>query len=154
MNSLVVYTNNPATADFLEAKRPEITVKWLASTSIDVLAATRTALNKGAVLLSDPMAGTRGTLPLFASVPAAARISSPGNRGMINPFMSLLIVSQPGGMLDFMSVKRLDETIGQYKKNAKSRFIRHNDDAIRNFQISDVENLAAALSAHEQKNIF
>jgi hypothetical protein len=48
--------------------------------------------------------------------------------------------------VDFHSLKRLDEALSLYKKNAKLRFIAHSDDSIQHFQAVDLKIMLHTLS--------
>ena len=144
MSRLIVYTNNPITAEFFEAKNQNIELKWVASASIEVLTAVRTVIHQGAVLLSDPLSGMRNTQPLFSRVTTTSRAAPISKMNAISPFLSLLI-TQPKDTVDFMSVKRVDEAISTYKKNARLRFKSHNEEALKNFKIADLDTLLFTL---------
>jgi len=148
-----VYTNNSVVADFFENKGLPVEIKWIAAPAINVLEAAKTAARLGAVILSNPMAGVRTTQPLFGpssfEKPPSAGGRSQTSIRSINPYLSVLS-TQGGGMVDFVSVKNLDEALQLYKKNARLRFVAHTDDTIKVFQSNDLEMLLATLTALEQ----
>ena len=97
--------------------------------------AARAAIRQGASLISDPLAGVRSPGP--KSPPKA-----------FNPYVSI-VVSQPLEAVDFQSVKRIDEALAVYRKNAKLRFYPHSDDAILAFQELDMNMLVAAVPEYK-----
>jgi len=58
-----------------------------------------------------------------------------------------MLVSEPNETVDFLSVKNVDAAISFYKKNARMRFMSHKEDALKSFQISDLEAVAAILAS-------
>ncbi|MCL2216491.1 MAG: hypothetical protein FWB91_05655 [Defluviitaleaceae bacterium] len=147
MDKYTVFTNNSIVVEFLENKGLPMEIKWVAASAVEVLSAAKTAARQGAIVLSNPLAGVRSASPLFSpsNLPptpgrgAAQKISS------INPYLTIL-VSPVMETVDFSSVQRIDEALGLYKKNARLRFLAHNDDAIKAFQTSDLEIIIATLA--------
>ena len=111
--------------------RDDCEVKWQSSPAMEVLVAARAAIRQGASLVSDPLSGVRSQGP--NSTPKA-----------FNPYVSI-VVTQPLESVDFQSVKRIDEALAVYRKNAKLRFYPHSDDAILTFQELDMKLLIAAV---------
>ena len=128
--SCVIYTNNPQALQHFE-KRSDCQVKWQGSSAMEVLETAKAAIKKGAALISDPLVGVR--IPTPGAKPQA-----------FNPYVSI-VVTPPGESLDFQSVRRIDEALAVYRKNAKLRFYPHSDDAINMFQAIDMDMLAAAV---------
>ena len=147
MDNNTVYTNNSVIIEFFEHKGMTVDTKFFAAPAIEVLTSVKTAVNHGAVLLSNPLAGVRNTNPVFPSAKFSTS-SRPNTQKVtaINPYISLL-VSQANGTVDFQSARKLEEALTVYKKNARLRFMPHNDEAIKNFQLSDLELILFALSA-------
>jgi hypothetical protein len=142
-----VFTNNNVVAEFFKQKDDlGCTVKWVTAPAMDVLTAARVAIRKGAVLVSNPMMGM--DIPAVHA-PVKPRFPSPTaakpNPTILNPYLSL-IVTEPEEAVDFQSVKRVDEALSLYKKNAKLRFIAHSDDSIQHFQMIDLKCMLQALS--------
>jgi len=151
-----VFTNNSIVAEFFEERDGgPIEVKWVSAPAIDVLAAAKTAAHQGAIILSNPMQGVRTTQPLFGPssfdrppASGSGSRSAPSVRS-INPYLSVL-AAPATGMVDFVSVKNIDEALTLYKKNARLRFIAHGDDMIKAFQAADMEMLLATMTALEK----
>lgn len=155
MKDYTVYTNNSYVAEFFEDKNLPIEVKWVAAPAMDVLAAAKSAAHLGAVILSNPMSGVRTSQPLFGPSsferpPTAGRSPSSASPKIrsINPYLSVL-AGPSRGTVDFVSVKNIDEALTLYKKNARLRFVAHNDDTVKTFQSSDLEMLLATITALE-----
>ena len=120
---------------------PEI--HWLNGTALEVIASARTAISRGAILLSDPMAAIRPTISLFPGTRSSS--SAPD----INPFKSLLAVSDEevkGFLLDFNSMTLITEAMRLYKKNARLRYAALDDNASRNFQLMDFESMLKTIA--------
>ncbi|MCL1862552.1 MAG: hypothetical protein FWF78_03185 [Defluviitaleaceae bacterium] len=155
MDKFTVFTNNSIVADFFQERAGgPIEIKWVAAPAIDVLSAAKTAAHQGAVILSNPMQGVRTSQPLFGpssfdrnTPPPPAGRSAPSVRS-INPYLSVL-AGPAQGMVDFVSVKNIDEALTLYKKNARLRFVSHGDDTIKAFQAADMEMLFATITAIE-----
>jgi hypothetical protein len=152
MDSLTVFTNNSVVAEFIEHKGLVIDVKWIAAPAMDVLAAAKTAAQLGAVVLSNPMSGVRTAQSLFGSSSfekppsVGARSLTPPKIRSINPYLSVL-AAPSRGTVDFVSVKNVDEALTLYKKNARLRFIAHNDDTIKAFQAVDLESFIHTMAS-------
>lgn len=150
-----MFTNNHIVADFFDERQDgPIEVKWVAAPAIEVLAAAKTAASQGAFILSNPMQGVRTTQPLFGPSsferpPASGASKNPPTIRSINPYLSVL-AAPACGMVDFISVKNIDEALTLYKKNARLRFIAHGDDTIKAFQAADMEMLLATMTALEK----
>ncbi|MCL1843779.1 MAG: hypothetical protein FWF79_08195 [Defluviitaleaceae bacterium] len=152
MDNYTVYTNNSIVAEFFQQKEFPIEVKWVAAPAMDVLAAAKNAARLGAVVLSNPSAGVRTAAPplfspaTFDKPPASpTSASNPPKIRSINPYLSVL-AGPSKGTVDFNSVKQLDEALSLYKKNARLRFVAHNDDTIKAFQAVDLEMLLNTLA--------
>ncbi|MCL2355815.1 MAG: hypothetical protein FWC70_01490 [Defluviitaleaceae bacterium] len=142
-----IYTNNSVVADFFGEKVAQYELKWVAAPAISVLEAVKGATRHGAIIKSDIMSGTREPQQLFGS--SFERIQTPDSRApirSINPYLSV-ITESGSGLVDFDSVKNIDEALRLYKKNAKLRFAAHNDDAIRRFQTDDMDVILVTLGA-------
>jgi hypothetical protein len=143
---LTVFTNNNVTADFFKLKKElECTVKWINAPAMDVLVAARVAIRKGAILASNPMIGV--SVPAVQA-PGKPRFPSQTNKvnpTIFNPYLTVL-TTEPGDTVDFQSLKRLDEALSLYKKNAKLRFVAHSDDSIQHFQAIDLRCMLQTLS--------
>ena len=139
MGSLVVYTNNGIVVEFFETKDAGVNVKWISAPVTEVLIAAKSAISKGSVLYSSPLAGvkTKPKLP-FGQKPTGIAISS------VNPYLSLL-VSPPGKTMDFESARTIDNAIKVHKKSGKLRFISYDEDEIFEFQTTDLETLLATI---------
>ena len=149
MDKLTVFTNNGVVVEFFTQKDIQVDIKWIAAPAIEVLAAAKHAARLGSVILSNPMVGLQTALPFFGSSGFDKSLSA-GSKAprikAINPYLSVL-ASPPEEMVDFISVKNIDDALALYKKNARLRFIAHNDDAIRKFQTDDIETLLNTLTA-------
>ncbi|MCL2386106.1 MAG: hypothetical protein FWC89_01015 [Defluviitaleaceae bacterium] len=143
-----VYTNNSIVAEFFADKDMPVEVKWVASPAIDVLSAAKTAVRLGAVILSNPMSGVRTNQPLFGPSTFERPKNTETKIWSINPYLSVLSRSAHG-TVDFISVKNIDEALALYKKNARLRFVSHNEDTIKAFQAVDLETLLATMTAIE-----
>ena len=153
MGALQLYTNNSQAAEFFDQDEFPIEVKWIGTTTMDVLTAAKSAVRQGGLLLSNPLSGIRIVPPQIfppssrsAPKPFAAKNSSEPKISSINPYLSLL-VTEPLNTVDFASVKRVDEALTLYKKNARLRFLAHSEEAIKNFQTLDLQIMIATLSA-------
>jgi len=147
MDNFTLFTNNSIVAEFFTNKEMPIEVKWIAAPTMEVLIAAKNAAKQGAVILSNPLQGVRTSQPIFspsAKPPPPGRQAS--NISSINPYLTVL-TSPPGDTVDFGSVKRIDEALSLYKKNARLRFLSHNDEAIKTFQAVDLE-ITLATIAH------
>ncbi|MCL1883660.1 MAG: hypothetical protein FWF81_07920 [Defluviitaleaceae bacterium] len=151
MDNYTVFTNNSIVAEFLAQKGLPVEVKWVAAPALEVLAAAKSAAHLGAVVLSNPMSGVRTSQPLFGpssfEKPPAVGATPPKIRS-INPYLSVL-AGPSRGTVDFVSVKNIDEALTLYKKNARLRFIAHNEDTIKAFQAVDLEALLHTMAALE-----
>jgi len=146
MDNYTIFTNNSIVAEFLEQKGLPIEVKWVAAPAIEVLSAAKSVARQGCVVISNPLAGVRNAAPPMFSAPITP--PSPGRTGKIasiNPYLSVL-VSPKLDTVDFNSVKRVDEAMTVYKKNARLRFLSHTDEAIKLFQTADLEIIVATLA--------
>ena len=113
---------------------------------MDVLNAARVLIRRGAVLSSNPLVGVN--VPTKQAAPRNVRtnlLPTKPSTAIFNPYLTV-ITSAPGEALDFQSLKKVDEAIALYTKNAKLRFVAHNDDAIAHFQMIDVRSMLQALS--------
>jgi hypothetical protein len=155
MEEYTIFTNNSVVAEYFNEKNLPVEVKWVAAPAMDVLAAAKSAAHLGAVVLSNPMSGVRTAQPLFGaasferpqSAPARTPSSPPKIRS-INPYLSVL-AGPSRGTVDFVSVKNIDEALTLYKKNARLRFVAHNDDTIKAFQANDLEIMLATITTLE-----
>ena len=150
MDKYTIFTNNSIVAEFLKDKGLPIDTKWVAAPAIEVLAAAKSAAHQGSIVVSNPLAGVRfATHPLFSQStlpPTPGRGSNATQKiASINPYLSLL-VSPTLDTVDFSSVRRVDEALNLYKKNARLRFLAHNDDAIKAFQTADLQILVAIMT--------
>lgn len=156
LDNFTVFTNNAVAIEFFEHKEIVVDTKWFASTAIEVLKSVKTAVRNGSVLVGNPLSGVRNAASLFSSgtkPPPTGRTAAP-KVSSINPYISLLITKE-GSTVDFQSVKKLDEALDIYKKNARLRFVTHNDEAVKNFQILDLEGILLTLSGLSTgKNLF
>lgn len=148
-----IFTNNSFVAEFFEHKSFPVEIKWVAAPAMEVLAAAKSAAHLGAVILSNPMAGVRTSQQLFGpsgfeKPPSLGARSAPPKIRSINPYLSVL-ASPARGTVDFVSVKNIDEALTLYKKNARLRFLSHNDDTIKAFQATDLEMLISTITALE-----
>ncbi|MCL2225944.1 MAG: hypothetical protein FWB96_13330 [Defluviitaleaceae bacterium] len=152
MDDYTVYTNNSVVAEYFAEKELPIEVKWVAAPAMEVLSAAKSAAHLGAVILSNPMSGVRTSQPLFGPAsferPNSRASSAPPKIRSINPYLSVL-AGPSRGTVDFVSVKNIDEALTLYKKNARLRFVGHNDDTIKAFQSLDLETLLATITAIE-----
>ncbi|MCL2372045.1 MAG: hypothetical protein FWC78_01405 [Defluviitaleaceae bacterium] len=154
-----IYSNNPTLEEILERNRliqlsddAMVEIVSITSSSMAVLNATKAAVRQGATLLSNPFAGLR-TAWLANQILSPAPITPHtideayiAKISAISPFISLL-TTPPQEMIDFASIKILDQAIAIYKKKSKLRFIPHSDNLIRDFQATDCSNVADALRA-------
>lgn len=142
-----VFTNNNAVAEFFKQKKElPCTVRWVSAPAMEVLSAARVLVRQGAVLASNPMVGVNlpaKPTPQKSSRPAL--FPTKNAPAIFNPYLTI-ITSQPAEILDFQSLKQVDEALTVYKKNAKLRFIAHSDDAIAHFQMVDMRCFLQALS--------
>jgi len=144
-----IHTNNNMVADFFKQRKElACTVKWVGAPAMEVLNTARTAIKQGAVLVSNPKIGVN--LPTKQATPKNGRpalFPTKAAPPVFNPYLSV-ITAPPGEgeAIDFQSMKSIDEALAVYKKNAKLRFIAHNDDAIAHFQMVDVHGMMQALT--------
>jgi hypothetical protein len=142
-----VYTNNSSAAEFFKQKTDlPFTIKWVSASAMEVLVAVHAAVKKGARLVSNPLVGANlpsrqasaknARPPLFPTKPPPA---------IFNPYLTV-ITTPTDDSLDFTSLKKVDDALAIYKKNAKLRFIAHNDDAIAHFQMIDLRSMLQAMS--------
>jgi hypothetical protein len=142
-----LYTNNNVVADFFKEKKDlPVTVKWVSAPAMEVLTAARFAVRKGAVLVSDPMTGVNIPTVQAPGKPRFPSHAKQENPTIFNPYLTLLL-TEPGETIDFQSMKQVDEALTLYKKNAKLRFIAHNDESIQHFQLIDLKSLLLVLAA-------
>jgi len=143
--SYTIITNNPLVQRFLagdsDAINPNIKVevKFQGSPAMDILTATRVAIRQGASLTSDPQVGVRTAL----TRPSA--VGGPAKPIAFNPYVSVIVAEQ--GTVDFGSLKKIDEALELYRKNARLRFLAHSDEAVAQFQTADMDMLVAVLAA-------
>jgi len=163
-----VFTNNPILGGHFK-QHPEMSgpdskleVKFLAIPAMDVLIAARGAVRQGAALISDPQVGIRLSQARPQRPPQGMRPSPVGfvdkkispfspsfNSGKpvaFNPYVSVA-VTVPQESMDFQSIKKIEEAISLYRKNAKMRIIAHSDEAIQQFQEADMQVIMAVLAA-------
>ena len=133
MREFIVFSNNPATANFYNHHHMNDNLRWVAANTMEVLSATKAAILKGAVLKSDPLSGFKMQTTIFSAKPT-----------IVNPLLSLAVIQKPG-QVDFNSVKTIEAAMTEFKKNARLRFKSHNDDAMNNFQMMDLEILVKVL---------
>ncbi|MCL2363165.1 MAG: hypothetical protein FWC71_00705 [Defluviitaleaceae bacterium] len=142
-----IFTNNSSVADFFKQKKEfDCTVKWVAAPAMDVLSAARLLIRQGAALASNPLVGVN--LPTKQATPRNTRpplFPTQQSSAIFNPYLTI-ITSAPGEAVDFQSLKKIDEAITVYKKNAKLRFAAHTDDAIAHFQMIDMRCMLQSLS--------
>jgi hypothetical protein len=132
-----VLTNNNVVAEFFKQKKElGCAVKWVSAPAMDVLTAARAAVRQGAVLVSNPMAGVN--MPAVRAPDNARRLSTVPRPAIFNPYLTLLVTGT-GETVDFQSLKGLNEALALYKKNARLRFIAHDDNAIQHFQMVDFQ---------------
>ena len=151
----MIFTNNPAVVEQLKAQPDgRYDIKWIGSPAMDVLVAARAAVHQGGTLVSNPLTGVRMNNNPFQPQNLRARnekqtignISKSDKPIAFNPYVSVLVAS-PQGAVDFQSVKRIDEALAVYRKNARMRFIAHSDDMVKRYQGMDVEHLLSVLTA-------
>ena len=151
-----IFTNNPVLAEFIK-QQPEMEsheVKLMSTPAMDVLLAVKSAIRQGAATVSNPMAGVRMTPPRLVKPQSREKPAGPigiekpatGKPVAVNPYVSIAVTTKQEAV-DFKSIKAVDEAIELYRKNARLRFIGHSDEAIKSFQIADMEMLASVLSA-------
>jgi hypothetical protein len=145
-----IYTNNNVVAEFFGPKKElNCTIKWVAAPAIDVLTAARVLIRQGAVLMSNPLVGISSP----PTSPTRVRsLISPSKQVIVNPYLSVL-TSEPFDTVNFHSIKGIDSALTAYKKNAKLRFIAHNDDAVKHFQLIDLRSIVQTLSAVLKRDI-
>jgi hypothetical protein len=124
LTAFTIFTNNPMVYERFQKAIPDDVI-WVNAGAQDVLAKVRSAVNKGAVLLSHPFSG--------------------GLKPGLSPYKSIL-VSKSLPQADFQSAKRIDEALSVYKKNAKLKYMSYNDKVLNDFQMIDLDSIAAALS--------
>ena len=130
----VIITNNPMVSNYFTSHpHPKIQVKLQSSPAMEVLVAARATIRQGAALISNPLAGVR------------MRRAEPTPEAF-NPYVSM-VVTAPGGAVDFQSIKRIDEAIAIYRKNARLRFLPHSDEAVMKFQEVDMSLLVSTLAS-------
>lgn len=138
--TFTVITNNSMVADYIEKNKIPIELKWVATAAIEVLTTAKSAVHTGAVLISNPEYGIKKQSgSIFGSTNKVPQNGLVENRVVsISPYLTI-ILSPSVETLDFNSVKIISNTIALYKKNARQRFLAHNDEAIRAFQTYDLE---------------
>ena len=136
---MIIFTNNPIAVTHFKQTGADYDVRWMATPAMEVLAAARTAIHQGSVLCSNPMSGVQTRVSRLADKKADQPIA-------INPYISLA-VTPPQDAVDFGSVKRINEALSIYRKNARLRFFAHNDDAVMMFQMADMDVLLSVLAA-------
>ena len=143
-----VFTNNNGAIEFFK-QRPELdcTVKWVGAPAMEVLKTARGLVQQGAALASNPLVGidvpAQKATPRLTNNPASLLMR---RSVIVNPYLTVITTTQPGGTVDFKSLKKMNEAVTAYKKNAKLRFIAHNDDTIAHFQAVDLREMLQALS--------
>ena len=148
----MIFTNNPILVEYLKGQPDEafdvndFEIKWVGAPAMDVLTAVRAAIHQGAALVSSPLAGVRMNPPRRTDSRTGHRILPPSKPVAFNPYLSVAVSAQQESV-DFQSVKRIDEALSVYRKNARLRFIAHNDDAVNQFQMADMNMLLSFLSS-------
>ena len=138
-----IYTNNNAVAEFFKQHHElPCVVKWVSAPAIDVLIAARTNIRKGATLISDAQTG----IHIPSKNPATAA------HHVINPYLTV-IITEMNDTIDFKSIKQIDNALSIYKKNAKTRFISHKDEALQHFQVNDLKHMLYTLQEKADINL-
>jgi len=157
-----IFTNNSVLADYIK-QQPEMTgyeLVWMSAPAMEVLVAVRAAVRQGAVLVSNPLSGVRMSQSRADKKTQGPKrggftdkpLSFGGRPVAFNPYVSVL-VTPPQDSVDFQSVKRIDEAVAVYKKNAGLRFSGRSDESIKQFQITDMDALMSVLTEiREQKS--
>ena len=135
---MIIYTNNPVVSAHFAQAEADCDVRLVTASAMDVLSAARSAVNRGSVLCSDPMAGVHSRRVRLAGKVEDKPLA-------INPYLSLAVTPAQDAV-DFKSVQRINEAVSSYKKNARLRFMAHNDDAVLNFQKADLDILLSVLA--------
>ena len=146
-----IFSNNPLLAEYAKNHGQDYEIILLTTPAMEVLVAAKTALRQGAVLVSDPLVGVRmrPTRPGPRIKDTGGFVDKPLETGRpvaFNPYVSVVATSTKYAV-DFQSVKRIEEALSLYRKNARMRIIAHNDDAIASFQMADMEMLVSVLEA-------
>ena len=144
----VIYTNNSAVAAYFENLHPQ--VKWFNTPAVEVLAGAKSAAQLGCIILSSLTTGINAS-SRFEFKPSETKTSQ--KIRTLNPFLSIL-VSCEQKTVDFDSVKNADEVLATYKRNARLRYLSHNDEEIRLFQAIDLQHLTDTITALEKMGIL
>ena len=151
MEKFTIVTNNSIVLEFYNKKELPVEIKWVATPATDVVSVARSAVHQGAVMLSNPLTGVRTAQPssIFSqsNTPPAPGRAATSKITSINPYLSILL-SPLQDVLDFSSSQRLDEALKLFKRNARLRIMAQSDDAIKAFQTSDLESIAAAVNRY------
>ena len=125
MADLILITNNPLVAEYYNGK-DFCQIRWVDSPVIGVLTAARSAVHRGAELVSHPLSG----------------VNKPG----ASPYKSVVVTSpSTEAQLHFQSLKLIEEAIAYYKKNPKSRFIHIDEETLKDFQVIDLDMVVSSL---------
>jgi len=141
IEQITIFTNNPVVIDVLKKYGVTFDISWINASALEVISTAQSAVRKGALLLSNPLIGVRkqsANLPFIKTKPTNQASS-------INPYLTV-ITSEIRETIDLVSVKRLNEALEFFKKNARLRFVGHNEDAIKIFQKNDLEAVLAFLN--------
>jgi len=152
-----ILTNNPTMESFLE-RYPELSMyelNYIEISASDILLVVRAAICEGAVLVSNPLSGVRMSSQSQAEKkPTSSRRDNFNDKPLFsfksrpvsfNPYKSMLI-SDPQEVVDFQSLKIIDEALEVYRKYAGLRTSRRSDDTISYFQNTDMNSLIVAIS--------
>jgi len=149
-----IFTNNPLLAGYFNGQ-PEMAAHeliFMSTPASELLTAVRTAIREGGVLASNPLSGVRMSQnrvekPTGHKKGGFADKTLPfgGRPVAFNPYVSVLVTPSLGAV-DFQSVKRIDEALAVYKKNAGLRFSGRSDESVKQYQMTDMDAMVVALA--------
>jgi hypothetical protein len=146
MDKVSVITNNKMVAEFYSHAKDKLEVRFVGAPGLEILATAKAQANGGFVLLSNPLSGVKRTSPLFSPKTTPVPKTAPKQKIVqLNPYLSLLMMG-PGEMIDFRTVREVEEAIQLYKKNARLRHVAHSDESVRAFMQADLEVIREAMA--------
>jgi len=146
-----IFTNNPLVAEYISAQPKSAELIFMGIPASELLVAVRTAVREGAVLVSNPLSGVRMDQTRAEKKPLAPKrfgdktIPFGGKPVAFNPYVSVLVTSAREAV-DFLSVKRIEEALTVYKKNAGLRFSGRSDESVKQFQMADMDAMVVTLA--------
>lgn len=146
MDKISIITNNKLVPEFFQGVKDRLDIRFIGAPGMEIIKHARLAVNAGFVLLSNPLSGVRRQSVLFSprNTPPASR--KPQQKVVqLNPYLSI-IISGPQEMIDFRSIKELEEARELYNKNAKLRHQAHADESVKAFMQADLEAIRTTMA--------